>query len=283
MALLLRLVARFPLPLLHLLGAPLGWAVYLASRRYRKYLRDNLRGAGLDTGSMRRAAIAEGGKAVLELPAIWLRAHEAAAALVTQAQGWEHVEDAVRRGKGVILLTPHLGCWEVAAQYISLRVPLTVMYSPPKLKALEPYMVAGRSRDTLRSVPADVRGVRAMLKALRRGEAIGMLPDQVPGVGDGEWVEFFGRPAYTMVLVSRLAEQTGAPVLLVFAERLAKGKGYRFVVDPMLTARPPESPVRALNRSLEHLIRRRPEQYLWAYNRYKVPAGAPAPHGDPRC
>src|SRR4051812_14960319 len=130
MALLLRLVAHFPLPLLHLFGAPLGWAVYLLSRRYRKYLKENLRSAGLDSARVRRGAIAEGGKAVLELPAIWLRDHHAAAGLVTEAQGWAHVEEGLRRGKGLIMLTPHLGCWEVAAQYISLRVPLTVMYSP---------------------------------------------------------------------------------------------------------------------------------------------------------
>jgi Kdo2-lipid IVA lauroyltransferase/acyltransferase len=277
MARLLRLVAHLPLPLLHALGPLLGWAVYLASPRYRKHLRENLRGAGLDSTRLRRACIAEGGKAVLELPAIWLRPHDSAAGLVVEERGWEHVEQGLEHGRGLILLTPHLGSWEVAAQYISRRMPLTVMYRAPKLRALEPHMVAGRSREMLKSVPADIRGVRALLKALKRGEAIGMLPDQVPGVGEGEWVEFFGRPAYTMVLVSRLAEQTGAPVLLVCAERLPAGAGYRFIVEPMLAPRPPESPVRALNRSLEQLIRRRPEQYLWAYNRYKVPAGAPPP------
>jgi KDO2-lipid IV(A) lauroyltransferase len=276
---LLRLAAHLPLALLHGLGTLAGWAVYLLSPRYRRYLRDNLRHAGFGEAKVRRAAIAEGGKAVLELPAVWLRDLNAVTQLVVDAEGWDRLEAALKLGRGLILLTPHLGCWEIAGQYIASRVPLTVMYSPPKLKALEPYMVAGRSREMLKSVPADLRGVRAMLKALKRGEAIGMLPDQVPGVGEGEWVEFFGRPAYTMVLVSRLAEQTGAPVLLVFAERLARGKGYRFVVEPMLPARPPESAVRALNRSLEHLIRRRPEQYLWAYNRHKVPAGAP-PHSD---
>jgi KDO2-lipid IV(A) lauroyltransferase len=130
------------------------------------------------------------------------------------------------------------------------------------------------------SVPADLRGVRAMLKALRRGQAIGILPDQVPGGGDGEWVEFFGRPAYTMVLVSRLAEQTSAPVLLCYAERLSRGQGYRLHVEPLLAVRPPESPLRALNRSLEQMIRRSPLQYLWAYNRYKIPAGVRAPHAE---
>jgi KDO2-lipid IV(A) lauroyltransferase len=128
-------------------------------------------------------------------------------------------------------------------------------------------------------VPADLRGVRALLKALKRGEAIAMLPDQVPGIGDGEWVEFFGRPAYTMTLVGRLSEQTGAPALLCYAERLSHGRGYRFVAEPLLAPRPPESPARALNRSLEQVIRRCPEQYLWSYNRYKVPAGVQPPGG----
>ncbi len=154
------------------------------------------------------------------------------------------------------------------------------MYSPPKMRSLEPLMRAGRNRGAaMKSVPANLSGVRAMLKALRHGEAIGVLPDQVPGVGEGEWVEFFGRPAYTMTLVGRLSEQTGAPVLLCYAERLPRGRGYRFVVEPLLAPRPPESPVRALNRSLEQIIRRCPEQYLWGYNRYKVPAGVQPPPG----
>jgi KDO2-lipid IV(A) lauroyltransferase len=168
----------------------------------------------------------------------------------------------------------------VSGQYISSRIPITVMYSPPNLKSLEPLMREGRNRGAaMNSVPADMRGVRAMLKALRRGEAIGILPDQVPGVGEGEWAEFFGRPAYTMTLVGRLSEQTGAPVLMCYSRRLPRGRGYRFEIEPLLAARPPESRVRTLNRSLEDLIRRCPEQYLWSYNRYKVPAGVRPPGG----
>jgi Kdo2-lipid IVA lauroyltransferase/acyltransferase len=278
MQFLLRLVARLPLPLLHGIGAALGWVVYLASPRYRRMIARNLEIAGLDSARMRAAVVSETGKGALEIPAIWLRPHEQAAGLVVEAAGWQHVESAASSGKGVILLTPHLGCWEVSGQYIASRIRITVMYSPPNIRSLEPLMVAGRDRgDAMKSVPADMRGVRAMLKALKRGEAIGILPDQVPGVGEGEWVEFFGRPAYTMTLVGRLAEQTGAQVLVCYSERLSRGRGYRFMIEPMLEARPPESPVRALNRSLEHLIRRRPEQYLWSYNRYKVPAGVRPP------
>jgi len=130
------------------------------------------------------------------------------------------------------------------------------------------------------TVDFDLSGVRAMLKALRRGEAIGVLPDQVPGLGEGEWVEFFGRSAYTMTLVARIAEQTGAPVLICYAERLPRGRGYRFVIEPLLATQALESPVRALNRSLEQIIRRCPQQYQWAYNRYKVPAGVQPPRAD---
>jgi KDO2-lipid IV(A) lauroyltransferase len=157
-------------------------------------------------------------------------------------------------------------------------MPITVMYRSPKIRALEAVMRVGRSRGpAMTSVPADMAGVRAMLKALRRGEAIGVLPDQVPGVGEGEWVSFFGRPAYTMTLLARISEKTGAPVLLCFGERLPKGRGYRFSAEPLPAAQRSESPLRVLNRAIEQMIRRRPEQYLWGYNRYKVPAGVQPP------
>jgi KDO2-lipid IV(A) lauroyltransferase len=277
MLFLLRLAARLPLPLLHALGIAAGWLTYFSSKRYRKYLTENLSRASLSDSPLRHRVIAETGKAILELPAVWLRPHHAVAGLVVDVTGWEHVESAQRDGKGLILLTPHLGSWEIAAQYFSRRMPVTVMYNPPKVRALEPLMLAGRARDSMTSVPADLRGVRALMKALRRGEAIGMLPDQVPGKGEGEWVEFFGRPAYTMTLVARLAEQTAAPVLIGYAERLPWGRGYRLFIERLLPARPPQSPVHAMNRALERTIRACPAQYLWGYNRYKVPAGAKPP------
>lgn len=278
MLFLLRLVARFPLPLLHGVGVALGWIVYVLSPRYRKYLKLNLDTAGLRGLRLRCAVVAESGKGVMELPAVWLRPHDRVVKLVVDVTGWERVEAAAKLGKGVIMVAPHLGSWETTGQYIAGKIPVTVMYSPPKMKSLEPLMQAGRNRGTvMKSVPADLGGVRALLRALRRGEAIGVLPDQVPGVGDGEWVEFFGRPAYTMTLIGRLVEQTGATALLCYSERLSWGRGYRFVVEPMLPPRPPESYVRALNRSVEQAIRRCPEQYLWGYNRYKVPAGVQPP------
>lgn len=273
----LRLAARLPLPLLHALGGPLGWLVFLGSARFRRHLRAHLELAGHADARTRRAAITETGKTLIELPAVWLLRHEASAALVTEITGWEWVERAMAEKRGLILLTPHLGCWEISAQYFSRRHALTVMFSRPKLRALAPLMEAGRTRATMKSVPADISGVRELYRALRRGEAIGMLPDQVPGQGEGEWTRFFGRPAYTMTLAMRMAQSSGAPVIIAYAERLARGKGYRIHVEPLPPALPNETPARRMNRALEMLIGRIPAQYLWSYNRYKVPAGVEPP------
>jgi Kdo2-lipid IVA lauroyltransferase/acyltransferase len=277
---LARLLAVLPLSVLHRLGALCGWIVYLASPRYRRYLSTNLRSAGFAQSALLRQAIAEAGKGLLELPAIWLRPHETVAAWVVQVSGWELVEAALARRRGMVFLTPHLGCFEISAQYYAYRAPgsapLTALYRPPKMKAVEALMLAGRDRPKLHLASADLKGVRALLRALKRGEATGILPDQAPGVGEGEWAEFFGRPAYTMTLAGRLAAGSGAQTILAFAERLPRGRGYHLHLAPMPAALAGESPARTLNRALEGLIRLCPAQYGWGYNRYKVPAGAQA-------
>ena len=250
------------------------------SPRYRHYLSTNLRAAGFAEPALLPQAIAEAGKGLLELPAIWLRPHATVADWIQQVSGWDLVEAALARRRGIIFLTPHLGCFEITAQYYAYRAPadapITVLYRSPKKSAIEPLMLAGRQRPNLRLASADLKGVRMLLRALRNGEAIGMLPDQAPGVGEGEWAEFFGRPAYTMTLAGRLAG-SGAQVILACAERLPRGQGYHLHLEAMPAPMAGESPARTLNRALEGLIRRHPAQYGWSYNRYKVPAGAHAP------
>jgi Kdo2-lipid IVA lauroyltransferase/acyltransferase len=255
--------------------------VYRVSPRYRHYFRANLRAAGYADDALLRRAIAEAGKGLLELPAIWLRPHKAVAGLVVQVTDWDLVEAALARRRGIVFLTPHLGCFEITAQYYAYRAPanapLTVLYRPPKKKAVEPLLLAGRDRPNLRVASANLGGVRILRRALKRGEAIGILPDQAPGVGEGEWAEFFGRPAYTMTLAGRLAEASGAQVILAYAERLPQGRGYHLQLSAMPAPLAGESPARTLNRALEGLIRSCPSQYGWGYNRYKVPAGASSP------
>ena len=279
---LLRLFAKLPLAWLHSAGVMLGWLSYRLSPSYADRLRENLRQSGIgndqaDFARLLKGCIREAGKAITELPAVWFRPQQQSAGWITKVEGWELVEAAQRQGNGLIILTPHLGCFEVLPQYFALRYPVTVLYRPPRFTALEPAMRAGRMRPNIGLATTDVNGVRQLLKALHRGESIGMLPDQVPGAGDGEWADFFGRPAYTMTLWARLAQRSKAPVVLVYALRLPSGAGFEARFEQMPSVQPGESAARHLNRALEDIIRRCPDQYLWAYNRYKAPAGVPAP------
>jgi KDO2-lipid IV(A) lauroyltransferase len=270
----LRLIAALPLSLLHRLGSVLGWAIYGMSPTYRRHLRENLEHAGYRDATIRRAAIAHAGQLLLETPAIWLRPQSSVGALVAEVEGMDAAVAARKSGKALLLLTPHMGCFEMAGQYSSLNVPITVLYRPPKMAWLDPLMREGRSRGNMRLAPADLRGVRELMAAFKRGEAVGFLPDQVPGAGEGEWAEFFGRPAYTGTLAPRLAGRENVACFLLYAARLPRGAGYRVVVKPLCEARAGESPERHLNRAIEDLVREHPGQYLWGYNRYKVPSGA---------
>ncbi|HEX2197450.1 MAG TPA: lysophospholipid acyltransferase family protein [Burkholderiales bacterium] len=273
----LRLIAKWPLPLLHALGAVLGWLLYGMSPTYRRNLRDNLRQAGYADARTRREAIASAGRMLTELPALWFRRHAEVAALVREVSGEEPALQARAQGRPLLFLTPHMGCFEITAQYAALRAPITVLYRPPKLAWLDPLMREGRGRPNVRLVPADLAGVRELYRALQRAEAVGFLPDQVPSKGEGEWSEFFGRPAYTMTLAARLAERPGVACFLAYARRLPAGRGYALMIRPLPEKLAGETPTRRLNRALEMLVRECPGQYLWSYNRYKAPPGAPPP------
>jgi len=268
---LLSLIARIPLPILHALGAILGWAIYGLSPTYRRHLRANLEGAGYGKdAATRRAAIAGA-----ELPAIWLRPRAEVIALVRSVDGREHLEAARAAGKGIVFLTPHLGCFEIAAQFATAAFPITALYRPPKLAWLRTAVEHWRARDNMHLARVGFAGVRGLVAALARHEAVGILPDQVPGAGRGEWVEFFGKPAYTMTLAAKLAQRPGSTCLLAYGERLRGGAGYVLRIRPLAAARPGETPARRVNAAIEALIRECPAQYLWGYNRYKRPAGAP--------
>jgi KDO2-lipid IV(A) lauroyltransferase len=285
---LFRVLGRVPLAWLHRAGAALGWLVYWVSPTYAARLRQNLYASGVcgDAAACRpllKTAVAEAGKSVTELLAVWFGDDARVERLVVECERWHVVEAARARGNGIIFLTPHLGCFEISAQYGAQRMPLTVLYRPPKLAWLEPLMIAGRSRWQAVVAPANLRGVRLLYRALARGEAVGLLPDQAPGVGEGVWADFFGRPAYTMTLVRRLQQVSGAATIMAFAERLPEGGGYRLHLEEL----PGDGlDAAALNRAIEMQVRRCPGQYLWSYNRYKVPSGAAAPEpekGSPSC
>lgn len=268
MGFLFRLLAHLPLPVLHNLGAIAGWLAWLASPTYRRHLQENLAQAGVP--EVRNEAIAEAGKSLFELPRLWLRPQLEVVGRVVKVEGWQHVEAARQAGRGLLFLTPHLGCFEICGQYLASHDAFTALYRRPKQDWLANIMERGRGTN-IKLAPADMGGVRKLLKALKAGEMVGILPDQAPRVGEGAWVPFFGRPAYTMTLAARLA-QTGATVLFTYAERLHYGAGYH------LHFLPPQGPVTTpadINREIEQLILRHPGQYLWGYNRYKGTPPAP--------
>lgn len=280
---LMRWIAGRSLPTLHAWGALLGWMAYGLSPTYRRRLREHAANAGLAPAE-RRAAVAETGRMVAELPWLWLRPHDRALGALARWQGDELIERALDEGRGLVLLTPHLGCFEVCAQAIAERfgnrTRLTAMYRPARQAWLRELEEHARRRPGLDTAPAALAGVRQMIRALRRGEAVGLLPDQVPPEGMGVWAPFFGRPAYTMTLATRLVQQTGAALLLIWAERLPRGAGYVLRVSAPDGALPTQADsdealqvacATMVNEQMEALIRQAPAQYLWGYHRYKQP------------
>ena len=270
---LYRLAARWPLWLLHGIGALLGWLTWLASPTYRRRIRDNAALAGYPLASV-RACVAHAGRMVLEMPRLWF----GPPVPLHWQQHQALMEAAYARGRGVVYMTPHMGCFEITAQVIGAQLaarhgPITVLYRPARQALLREVVEKARQREGVETAPTTLAGVRQMMRALRAGRAVGLLPDQVPPEGQGLWSPFFGQPAYTMTLAARLIQQTGATPLLLWGERLPRGQGFQLHVRafPEVLSDDLELAVGQINRAMESLIRECPEQYLWGYGRYKTP------------
>lgn len=272
------ILARMPLRLLHGFGILLGWLTYWMSGTYSTRMRENLGffNAGRHPPVLQkllRASITEAGKGITELPWVWRRPVEEVLSSVRNCYGREYFDKARQNGKGLIVLTPHLGCFEVIGLYVAAEMPMTCMYSTPKRAWMDDLIRNGRQRGQMYLARADIGGVRTLLKALKRGQAIGLLPDQVPAHGEGEWADFFGKPAYTMTLAGRLKEASDASVLLSYVVRRPRGEGYDIHFAPLELNAGISIP-QQINIALEKIIRSCPSQYLWSYNRYKAPPGS---------
>jgi KDO2-lipid IV(A) lauroyltransferase len=253
----------------------MGWIAFLASGDYRRRFLENLALAGIERAPG-LAAVGESGRLIAELPRLWL-----GQPAPVRWNGAEHVDAALAQAKGIIFLTPHLGCFEVAAQAYAARYgvagqPMTVLFRPPRKAWLREVVMESRKRPGLATASTTMAGVKQLIKALKTGQCVGLLPDQVPPEGMGVWAPFFGKPAYTMTLSARLALQTGATVLVAWGERLNWGQGYVVHVMPLqqkLSADMAEAATQ-INRAMEELILQKPQQYLWGYARYKLPKGS---------
>lgn len=273
---LLRANARLPLAFNHALGILIGTAFTWLPNKRVVTARTNIRRCFPDLSKreqrkLAHSAMRHAGRAIVEAGRMWARPPADNIALLRSIEGEEVIRQAREQQRGVILATPHLGNWELAGSYVSSRYPLTIMYRPSRMAGLDDMIHGGRESSGGKYVPADGSGVRAQLKALKAGELIGILPDQVPAEG-GIIVPFFGLPALSMTLLSNLARKTNAVVIFSVVERLPWARGYRMTFlppDEAITTADMEESVERVNAQVEKCIQLCPEQYLWTYKRFK--------------
>ena len=275
------------------LGMVLGLAVWLISPSYRKEFERNADLAKLD-GATRLGALMNTGAMVAELPWVWCRPTTDDVLERVVWSGESVIQEALERGQGVIILSPHLGCWEIGAQVLAARFgaqfgDLVAMYRPPRKKFLAPLFEHARNRPHLRTVPTTASGIKDILRTLKKGGITALLPDQVPPMGQGVWVRFLGQEAYTMTLAMKLAHQTQSLVVMGWCERLPRGqfKGHFTALnvaqnqvasnsmDPSLSkSKDPfdiELACQTMNDAIERMVKKHASQYLWAYARFKKP------------
>ena len=279
-----KLLARIPLPVLHLLAWPLGLLLILIPNKQRHYARINVRICLPRHSFVKRQwiwmrSLIETVKTLLESPRLWLGKPDKVLKLIRKVDGLDAVKQASQKGRGIIFIAPHLGNWEMIGQFYSHHFPMVLMYRPQKNKQLDDIIRNGRERFGGQLVPSTRKGLAMLLKALHENKTIGILPDQNPGAGAGVYVPFFGIAANTPVFATRLASRTGAAAFIVTAERLAFGRGYHLHIkaaSDCLYDKQVEVGAACINRDMEKIILQRPEQYWWGYNRFRH-----RPEGEP--
>ena len=257
----------------------MGILAYIGSGSYRKRLQNHLTQAQSLYNFEASPWEAAKGAGMMLADSLWIWAHPKEAFSITQLPNWEIVKEAIGEGRGLIIITPHIGAFEIIPRVLAQYFPATLLYRPAKQAWLDEIIEKGRELPGLNFVPANLQGVRELAKALRKGESIGLLPDQVPGVGDGLWVKFFGRYAYTPVLPVKIAQRNNTPTMYFVAVRRENGQGWIIETERMAEefSEDLNTATNQLNKELEKVIVKYPHQYLWGYNRYKHPRGAELP------
>ncbi|MFC7368256.1 lysophospholipid acyltransferase family protein [Vreelandella zhaodongensis] len=271
-----RSLARWPLSTLWRIATLLGPLVYRFSKRERQVTEINLKVVKPNASDGERKALAKkslqhSAATMLELGYAWMGTPEKVAASILSVHGRDKLDSARAEGRGVIVLAPHFGNWEVLNFWLSSHFPFTAMYEPPKIIGLEPVIRHGRERMGASLVPTNARGVAALLKALKRSEAIGILPDQEPNWGSGVFAPFYGHNAYTATLLPKLVARTQARVVTGVALRVP-GKGFEIHfldADERVYSNDDAESATGVNASVETSIALDPVQYQWEYKRYR--------------
>lgn len=283
---LLNWLGRLPLPVNHAIGAVLGGIYWLIPSRDRRVVWTNLAIAFPQLSWWRRFCLSrrffiELGKTFTELGFIWLSTPDRLLAHIKDVRDQTLMDAALQRQKGVVLLTPHFGAWELAGLYWSAKHSITSLYQPPDYPELESFVRTARERMGANLVPTDMTGVRAVMQALKSNQLAGILPDQDPGENGGAFAPFFNKSAYTMVLVGRLAHKSQAQVLFTVCERLSWGRGYRIHLlpaDAAIADGDVVTSLSAMNKGLEDCVAINPAQYIWNYKRWKTQPDGISPY-----
>ena len=284
--LIFKTLGLLPLSGARAVGWLLGTLAWLARGRNYRMTEKNLRGSfpalsDAEIKSLTRRSLIETCHTACEAGAIWRNSWQWLNARIVEVEGEDILRAELAKGKGLLVLAPHLGNWEVVAPYLASIAPLTAMYQPFPIPALDKLILEGRTKNNISMAPTNRKGVSMLLKALQSGTIVGVLPDQVPERGaGGEAIEFFGRPAMTMSLVSSLINRTECRSVAVFAKRVPGGfKVITLAADSKIYSDDPLESLRGMNLSVEACVRLAPAQYQWEYNRFRwVPEPSPKSH-----
>ncbi|MBT7295038.1 MAG: lysophospholipid acyltransferase family protein [Candidatus Thioglobus sp.] len=270
---ILKFFAMMPLRLNHLIGSLIGYYLYMSDSDSKKIVHKNIQTcfpnlAKSEQQDLIKKSLIETGKGLSESGFIWLRSFKDNAKHITKTTGSEYLNS----DQPIILLVPHFGCWEITGRVLSIETPTTFLYKPLRKAKQEALLIKNRQKQGLTMASADKKGVIKLQRAIKNKELIGILPDQDPGEEGSVLAPFFGTNARSMTLLVKLARKNNAKVLLTWAFRLPKGKGYELNLQPVdiLSEQGSiEADVALMNQVIEDLVKTQPEQYLWNYKRFK--------------
>lgn len=229
-----------------------------------------------------RSSLRHTGQTFMEIPLMWEWPVEKCLGLIREVEGLDLVDNALAEGKGVVLLAPHLGNWELAGLFFSSRYKMAALYSPPHIHEFEDYMVSVRGRLGSELVRGDRRGLARLASILREGGVAGILPDQSPSRSKSNvFAPFFNNDVRTMTLANKLIQKTHSIALVTYAERLDNSRGFRIIVtqaDPEMASPDSVTAATALNRSIEKVVKMAPTQYQWEYKRFRHLKDLPNPY-----
>lgn len=275
--LILKLISRLPLGVNQLLGRLLGGLLWRLNTKAVRVTKANITCCYPDkteaeVAALSKKSVRDMAHTMFEMAFIWFAPTDKVLKTIVITEGEELIAQSRENGRGVLLLGPHLGNWEITGLYLASKYKMASMYKPPLIKEYEKFILAARSKTGAELVPTSQRGVARLLSILKKGGVVGVLPDQVPPNKSGEFAPFFGREALTMVLISKMLQKVDVDVYSAYCLRLPESKGYKLVirkVDEAIYSADLSTSLAGLNHSVEMAVADGVEQYQWEYKRFR--------------